>query len=102
MYICVFVLYVLCVYLCAFVCVVLSLCVCVSFLQYIHIKERPSLSVFLPDCVLGFLAVMLLISPVGIVIAGVQIFFQTFLHINLFQLLNNSVGSFYCNMCLSA
>ena len=75
--------------LCAFVCVVLSvclsLCLCVLYLQYIHIKERPSLSVFLPDCVHGYLAVMLLTSPVAIVIAGVWTFLQTFLHINLFR-----------------
>ena len=83
-------------------CVVLSvgpsLCLCVLCLHYIRIKERPSLSVFLPDYVHGYLAVMLLTSPVAIVVAGVWTFLQTFLHIDLFHLLNNSVGSFYCNM----
>ena len=85
-------------HMCVWVCVILSVFVCVSSLQYISMKERPSLSVFLPDYVHGYLAVMLLSSPVGIVVAGVLTFSQTFLHIDLFHLLKNSIGSFYCNM----
>ena len=45
------------------------------------------------DCVHSYLAVMILICPVGIVVAGVQTYLQTFLHIDLLHLLNYSVGS---------
>ena len=87
MYVCVFVHChcTVCVCVCVVLSVCLSLCLCVLYLQYIRIKERPSLSVFLPDFVHGYLAVMLLTSPVAIVIAGVWTFLQTFLHINLFR-----------------